>query len=245
MTALLRPYLAQTRAELVMTARQGEQVLVALGIPLLLLIFLSSVDVLPQSSDEPIDFLAPAIGALAVMSTALVSLSIATAFDRQYGVLERLGTTPLGRFRLLLAKATMVLIVEIIQLVVLWLVASVFLGWSPAFRIGPLAGAVALGTLAFAGLAMLIAGTVRGTTTLAVANGLYVVLLLFGGVIVAADELPGVLANVAPYLPSGALVDLMIDVTGGTTAGQRPWIVLAAWAVGGVIVAVRFFSWEE
>ena len=113
-----------------LSARQGEQALVAIGIPLLILVFFSLVDVLPTGTDDPIDQLAPAVLALAIMSSAMVSLGIATGFERYYGVLKRLGATPLGRPRLLGAKLSAVLAVEVLQLVVLMVVARL-LGWDP------------------------------------------------------------------------------------------------------------------
>jgi len=95
--------LAQTRVEVTLTARRGESLLLTLGIPVLLLVFFSLVDVLPTGTAKGIDFLAPGILALAVMSTAMVGLGIATGFERSYGVLKRLGATPLGRPRLVIA----------------------------------------------------------------------------------------------------------------------------------------------
>ena len=98
-------FLSQLRIELRLGFRQGEQMLVSLGIPLLILVFFSSVHILPSgTADEPIDFLAPAVLALAVMSTAMVSLGIGTGFERHYGVLKRLGASPLGRGRWIAAK---------------------------------------------------------------------------------------------------------------------------------------------
>ena len=67
--------------------------------------FFSVVDVLPKGDfRHSVDYLTPGVLALAVMSTGMVQLAIGTAFERQYGVLKRLGATPLGRPRLLAAK---------------------------------------------------------------------------------------------------------------------------------------------
>ena len=95
---------AQLRAELQVVSRNGEQLLLTLGIPVLLLVFFSKVDVLPTGSGQAVDFLAPGVLALAVMSTAMVGLGIATGFERAYGVLKRLGATPLRRWHLVVAK---------------------------------------------------------------------------------------------------------------------------------------------
>src|SRR5436305_12324314 len=144
----MRALVAQTHTEFVLTLRRGESLLVMLGIPLLLLGFFSVVDVLPKGGfKDPVDFLAPGILALAVMSTGMVQLAIGTAFERQYGVLKRLGTTPLGRPRLLTAKTTSIVAVEAVQIVLLTALA-VALGWDPSVRVGVVL-AVMLGTAAF------------------------------------------------------------------------------------------------
>src|SRR5437588_12422686 len=132
----MKSLVAQTKVELALTLRRGESVLLSLGIPIVLLVFFSTVDVLPTGTRHPIDFLAPGVLALAVMSTAMVGLGIATGFERQSGVLKRLGSTPLGRPRLLGAKTISIVAVEVLQVAVLVAVA-VALGWDPlhsAFR---------------------------------------------------------------------------------------------------------------
>ena len=86
----MRAVLAQTRVELTLTLRRGESVLLALGIPVLLLVFFSTVDVGFIEHGDRVDFVAPGVLALAVMSTAMVGLGIATGFERQYLVLKRL-----------------------------------------------------------------------------------------------------------------------------------------------------------
>lgn len=237
--------LTQLRAEIRLVFANGEQLLVTLGIPLLLLIFFSKVDVLPTGGGEPVDYLAPGILALAVMSTAMVSLGIATGFQRSYKVLKRLGATPLGRGRLLGAKIGAVATVELIQLAILIPVAYA-LGWSPSRpNWALLVLGVVVGTIAFAGLGLLMAGTLRGEINLAAQNGLYLVMLLLGGMVIAVDKLPGTLRAIALALPSGALADVLRDAV--SHAGERPgvsWIVLAVWAVLTPAVAARAFRWE-
>lgn len=241
----MSPLVAQWRAELQILARNGEQLLLTLVIPVLLLVFFSLVDVLPTGVDEPVDFLAPGIVALAVMSSAMVSLGIGTGFERSYKVLKRLGATPLGRPRWLAAKILAVVVVEIVQLAVLLTVAAA-LGWDPA---GPrwlaALGAVGVGTVAFAGVGLTIAGRLRAEINLAAQNALYLVLLLLGGMMIPLDELPGPLADAAGFLPSAALADVLREVLAGTGMDPaRSWIVLGAWAVAAPVIAAVTFRWE-
>jgi ABC-2 type transport system permease protein len=237
-------YAAQTRVELTLTARRGESVLLTIGIPVLLLLFFSVVDVLPTGTDDPVDFLAPGILALAVMSTAMVGLGIATGFERQYGVLKRLGATPLGRPALLAAKTTGVVLVEVVQFALL-IGLALLLGWRSGTGWPAAIVAVILGTIAFAGIGLTMAGTLRGEVNLAAANGLYLVLLLLGGMIIPIDELPAGLQVVARALPAGALSDALHgSLTAGGSVPARAWIVLVGWAVAAPVVAAVTFRWE-
>jgi ABC-2 type transport system permease protein len=204
------------------------------------------VDVLPKPEGitHPVDFLSPGILALAVMSTSLVSLAIATGFERQYGVLKRLGATPLGRPRLLVAKMAAVAAIETLQ-VLLIVVVALALGWKPGGPVASAVPAILLATIAFSGLGLLMAGALRAEVTLAAANGLYLGLLLLGGMIFPLSKLPGGLRDVAQALPAGALSDALHGaLTAGGTVPARAWIVLAAWAVATPLVAARTFRWE-
>ena len=241
----MTPFLAQLRAELRLVARNPEQLLLTLGIPVLLLVFFSLVDVLPTGTGPAVDFLAPGIVALAVMSTAMVSLGIGTGFERGYAVLKRLGATPLGRGRWLAAKIGAIVVVELVQLAVLVPVAFA-LGWDPSAPRWLLAiASVVAGTTAFAGLGLLLAGRLRAEVNLAVQNALFVVLLLLGGMVIPFDELPGPIAAVARVLPSGALADLLREAL--AAAGDKPSLsaaVLAAWSVATPLAAARWFRWS-
>jgi ABC-2 type transport system permease protein len=160
-------------------------------------------------------------------------------------VLKRLAVTPLGRPALVLAKTAGILAIEVVQVGVLTAVA-VFLGWGSTGT-QPLVAlaAVLLGTVAFAGLGLLMAGTLRGEVTLAAANGLYLVLVLTGGMVVPLSELPSVVRTVAELLPAAALVEVLTGtLTTGGGVGTKAWIVLAAWAVAAPAAAAATFRWE-
>lgn len=236
--------LAQLRVEITTMIRNGEQLLLTLGIPVLLLVFFTSVDIVPTGSGEPIDFLAPGVLALATMSSAMVGLGIATGFERNYLVLKRLGATPLGRGRLLAAKIIAVMAVELVQLAVLVPIA-VALGWRPGGASWPQAvAAILVGTAAFAGIGLVLAGRLRGEINLAAQNGLYIVLLLLGGMIVPLAELPAVLRGLAYVLPGAALADVLRSSFGGEAVrAGASWATLAVWALGAPAAAARLFRW--
>jgi ABC-2 type transport system permease protein len=242
-----RPLAAQTHTEVVLTLRRGESVLLTLGIPVLLLGFLSPADVLPKPAGvhDAVDFLFPGILALAVLSAALVGPAIATGFEREYGVLKRLGVTPLGRPAIVVAKTVAVLAVELLQVVVLTALAFA-LGWRPdgALVLTAVAG-IALATVAFAGAGLLLGGTLPGLTTLAAANGLYVILLLVSGFVFPLERFPSAMRAATRLLPSSALGEILQHaLRSGTHLTAEPWIVLAVWALVLPPLAARCFRWH-
>ena len=242
----MRVLQAQTRAELTMTLRRGESLLLTLGIPLLLLVFFSQVKIGTSSSIKPIDQVTPGILALAVMSTSMVSLGIATGFERGYGVLKRLGATPLGRGRLLTAKILSVLAVEVLQSVLIVAVALA-LGWNPSGGLlGALAAIVAMlaGSIAFGGIGLAMAGRLKAEVNLAAANGLYLVLLLLGGMVVQLSVLPQAVRVVAELLPAAALSSAIHDAIGGGSGYAGCWVVLLVWTVVTPVVAATTFRFE-
>lgn len=239
-----RMILSQAAFETKMLLRNGEQLLLTVIIPSLLLVLFSTVDIVDTGEGRAVDFLAPGVLALAVMSTAFTGQAIATGFERRYGVLKRLGASPIPRWALMTAKTLSVLVTEILQVVLLTVIAFA-LGWSP--QGGPLAVLLllVLGTAAFSGLGLLMAGTLKAEVTLAAANLVFLLLLVGGGVIVPLDRFPDGVASVLELLPISALSDGLRDVL-GHGAGM-PWGnlgILALWAVLGLGAAARTFRWE-
>lgn len=234
---------AVTRSEIGVALRNGEQLLLILILPVLLLVVFSTVDVLPTGAGEPVDFLAPGIVALAVLSVAFVRLAISTGFDRSFGALRRFAVTPLRPAELLAAKVAATVALLVVQLIVLSGTALV-LGWDPAASPAALVGGLVLGTVAFTGLGFLLAGRLEGLTALAAANTAYVVLLLVSGLLFELDRLPGPVASLARALPSTALGELLRSGFDGALGPSWAWLTLAAWAVLAPVLAVVAFRWD-
>lgn len=238
--------LAQAGMELRLSARRGENVLVTIVIPAVVLVFFASVGILPTIAGRPVDFLLPGSLALAVIAASLVNLGIATAYERHYGVLKRLGGSPLTRAALLGAKIAAILVVEGAQVALLLVIAVLGLGWAAPPSTSPALFLVVLllGTAAFAGLGLLLAGSLRAEGTLALANALFLVALLLGGIVVPLDHLPGWLSGPAALLPAAALSEGFRIALGSTGDAVPPLVNLAAWGAGAVTLASRTFRWE-
>ena len=247
---LFRQVLAQARMEARLMLRNGEQLLLAVVIPVIVLVGgvvgagRLGIDL---GGHRAVDVLAPGVLALAVMSTAFTSVAIATGFERRYGVIKRLGSSPLPRHGLLLGKVLALLNVVLLQLVVL-VVVGLALGWRPSLADPPVsfAGtvlAIAAGTWAFASLGLLVAGLLRAEATLALANLVYL-LLMAGGGIVLPPSTYGAAADVVRWLPSGALGDAMRGALVDATVDGSALLALVGWAVVGTLLTARTFSWE-
>jgi ABC-2 type transport system permease protein len=238
---------AHARMETRLLLRNGEQVLLALVIPLLLLVGGAESDgVLELGTGRRIDILTPGVLALAVMSTSFTSLAIATAFERRYGVLKRLGASPLPRSGLLLGKVLSLLTIEVGQLLVIC-AAGFALGWDPSGGGGAGLAAMVLvigGTMAFASLGLLMAGSIRAEATLAAANLVYVVLLVAGAVILPLSKYPDGLQAWVSALPSGALAEGLRQALSGGGLDLANVAVLIGWSVIGTALTVRTFRWE-
>ncbi|HEU4673540.1 MAG TPA: ABC transporter permease [Candidatus Limnocylindrales bacterium] len=240
---------AQLGMELRLTARRGENVLATLVIPIALLVFFVAYPIGLPPGSRAVDAVVPAIVAVAIISAGLVNLGIATGYERAYGVLKRLGASPLSRPALVVAKIGAVVVLEVVQLALIALVAFGLLGWRPGgVDVPTLVAALVLGTACFAGLGLLLAGTLRAEATLALANALFLGFVLVGGVVVPPDGLPAALAALARALPGGALADALRVALGGQAdpglPGAAPLVVLGIWTLVTVGGAVRLFRWE-
>ncbi|MFE1549100.1 ABC transporter permease [Streptomyces sp. NPDC058718] len=235
---------AQTALETRMLLRNGEQLLLTVIIPSLLLVLFSTVDIVDTGAGKAVDFLAPGVLALAVLSTAFTGQAIATGFERRYGVLKRLGASPLPRWALMTAKTLAVLVTEVLQVALLTAIALA-LGWSPQGNPASVALLLILGTAAFSGLGLLMAGTLKAEATLAAANLVFLLLLVGGGVIVPLDKFPEPARSLLELLPISALSDGLRDVL--QNGASMPWgnaLILAVWAVLGLGAAAKFFRWD-
>ncbi|WUA29967.1 ABC transporter permease [Streptomyces canus] len=234
----------QAVLETKMLLRNGEQLLLTVVIPTLVLVLFSSVDIIDTDEGKAVDFLTPGVLALAVMSTAFTGQAIATGFERRYGVLKRLASSPLPRWGLMTAKTASVLVTEILQVILLTVIAFA-LGWSPHGNPFAVLLLLILGTAAFSGLGLLMAGTLKAEATLAAANLVFLLLLVGGGVIVPLDQFSQNTQDVLRLLPITALSDGLRDVL--QHGAGVPWGdlgILTVWAVAALALAGRFFRWE-
>jgi len=243
--------MAQARLEVLLALRNGEQLLLTVVIPVGLLVALALTGTTlgaggsPSGRAQTVAVVLPSVLAIAVLSTAFTGLAIQTGFERRYGVLKRLGATPLTRGQLLAGKALAVAAIELVQIVLLG-VTALLLGWQSDVTPAALVVVLVLGTTSLAACGLLLAGGLRAEATLAVANGLYLALLLGGGVLVPVSQLPGWWGGVVALLPSGALAEGLRHALGAGATEPLPLCVavLLGWTVAAGAMLARWFRWE-
>ncbi len=236
------PISVLTRSELRVAARDGEQLLLTAGLPILLLVFFSLVDVLPTGERDAIDFLVPGVLTVALLSSGFVRLAIALGFDRSFGAIRRYAVSPVRVADFLGSRALAAAVIAGIQIAVLFAVGAA-LGWRPSLHPAfPIV--VILALVAFFGLGLTLGSVTDGLRSLALANALYIVLLLLSGVVFDLNELPGGLEAISRLLPTTAASELLRATTEGTAGDGSAWIVLGIWAVLSPIFALKTFRWR-
>jgi len=238
---------AQVKAEVMMRLRHGETALLVLGIPIILLVFFSLVYVVETPTDTNVEFVFPGILALAILSTAFTSTAISTAFERAYGVLQRIGITPLGRTRLILAKIIAIGMTQVVQVVVLTALAmSLGLAFPGIYALCIVVAAGLAATSACVGIGLVLASTMKPETVLGVANGIYVMLLLLSGLVFGLDKLPTWLGEISQLLPITALAQIYraVIVEDAASIAMQPIVVLGLWAIASPLLAKRLFRWS-
>jgi len=229
------------KADIRVAFKDYEQLLLMIGLPILFLLFFSNVNVIDLKQD-PITFLTPGILTLGLLSIAFVRLAISLGFDRTFGAIKRYSLTPLSSSEFLLAKILVTLFLFSIQTFII-VGLAITQGWEPSLNVDAL-GAAVLGIIIFSALAYIIGGLFEGFTSLAMANAVYVLLLLFSGIIFEIDKLPSNTTSYVRSLPSTAMAEIFRNSFQGLPSENWPWITLAVWAVATPIVAVKIFKWN-
>jgi ABC-2 type transport system permease protein len=243
-TPVLTSVLAQAVMELRLLLRSGESLLVTLGLPLGVLVFFSLIDVLPTGEEPRVDFLVPGVLAISVTATGLVAVAIQTAFERKYGVLKRLGGTPLSRSAFLVAKGLAVAAILAVQTGLVLGVAAGLLGWRAHGSVLLALAGVLVGAVTFTAIGLLMAGALRAEATLALSNAAFLVLMVISGITFDAGVLPDGLAALGRAMPAGALGEVLRAALTDGRLAVADLLVVAGWGMGAVAASARWFRWD-
>lgn len=213
-------------------------------------IFLLISKLTPKTSGAPdfMQFVIPMALFLAVTSSALTVTAGPLAAMRSKGTLRLLGTTPVGRARLVYTHMCGRVVMVACQAAVL-LAVAVALGSVQLARVPGLFGIALLGLAMFGGIGYLIGG--RMSSPDAATNvGTFVQLgaLFLSGLTFPLRMMPAVVGKVLSLLPTSFFADLMTTQMRTGKPFHPVWlsilVVLATTAVM-VFLAVRTFKWDQ
>jgi ABC-2 type transport system permease protein len=216
---------------------------------LLPLLFLAVFGAILHGNQHDLDVIVPGIAGMAVMSTTFVALAYNMTFLREQGVLKRIRGTPMPGGCYLFAIAGNAVTNAALQILIITVAGRAFFGtgwprdWLELFVF------VAVGVLCFASLGVAFSHAIPNfESTSAYVNAVFLPVILISGVFYDAAHVPGFIRGIAQALPLTHLIDgLSGAMVKGTslTANITALGVIAAWAVLGIALAVRGFSWEQ
>jgi ABC-2 type transport system permease protein len=212
-------------------------------LPLLLLLLVASVF---ASDEDELDVLIPGVAGMSVMATTFNALVFNLTFLREEGVLKRVRGTPMPTASYLGGLIGSAVANAFVQVALVVAIGNLLYGvdW-PREPLVVLAF-TALGVACFAALGIAFSHAIPNVDSVpAYSNAVFLPLILISGVFYSADDLPPVLEAIAQALPLKHVIDgLSAGIVGGSADEWGAAAVVAAWAAGAGVLAVRYFRWE-
>lgn len=238
-----RNVLRQAAWEFKLNAKNGEQLLLLIIIPIAMFFTLTQTSIIGGEKWDIPGALSVSI-TISTLAAGFTSLAIATAFERRSGTLVTMGVTPITRVELVAGKAISTIYLAVISTAILITVALIF-GWSPSSSAFLIPLALILGIASVSGWAFLIAGTMKAEAVLAIANGIFVLAMVFGGILF---QYSGVMGTITGLLPPAALSNCMAHSLDSAPSDSPHLIfsiaVLIMWSIGGTLLAAKLFRWR-
>ncbi|GHD35329.1 ABC transporter permease [Nocardiopsis kunsanensis] len=182
-------------------------------------------------------------GSLALFGTAVPVIQL-----RSQGTLRLLGTTPLSRLTFLLAQAPVRFAMAALQFLVLAALAYA-LGFFDPVKLPTLLMSALLTLVLMSSLGFVLAARLRNTEIATQIGGwILPVVLMVSGLLVPPNFLPEVLDDVNRFLPFAPLGDMLRADLVGLAPDHSWWAsagIVAAWAVGLILVAAKLFVWDQ
>jgi ABC-2 type transport system permease protein len=216
---------------------------------LLPLLFLAFFGAILGGNQHDLNVIVPGIAGMAVMSTTFTALAFNMTFLREQGVLKRIRGTPLPSLSYIAGIAGNAITNTALQIAIITVAGRVFFGtgwprdWFELFVF------VSCGVICFASLGVAFSHAIPNFDSApAYVNAVFLPVVFVSGVFYDAAHAPGFLKGIAQALPLKHLIDgLSGSMVKGTSLATNISAlgVIAVWAVLGVALAIRGFSWEQ
>jgi ABC-2 type transport system permease protein len=244
----VRLFLHQLRYEQLIFWRSREAAFFIFGFPLLLFVLLGSVYTGKIDGYNASSVLLVGMLGYGAANTGFAGTAISLVNRREYGILKRIRSTPLPARTYLGCVVLSSLVVFVLDAVAIVAVGRIFFGAHVPTRIVSLVLAILLGTAVFASLGLAAAALIRSAEgSSAVVNFVLLPMAFLSGSFGPTRKYPHVLRAIGDVLPLKYFIEVVKAIyLGGHEIWAKPGAlgVLAAWTVGGLLVASRRFGWE-
>jgi ABC-2 type transport system permease protein len=195
-------------------------------------------------------FIIPAIVAFSEISACYTNIALQLAFDREGGVLKRIKGTPLPAWAYLFGKIAHAVVIALLLVLICVAAGALFYGVSvptntmPAFLV-----TLGIGAASFCALGAAITTVIPNTDAApAIVNFSILPLFFISNVFIRIENPPVWLDLVREFFPVIHFFEALQTAFNPFVEGSGfEWghlAVVAAWGVAGMVVALRFFSWE-
>jgi ABC-2 type transport system permease protein len=216
---------------------------------LLPLLFLGFFGAIFHGKQHDLNVIVPGIAGMSVMSTTFTALAFNMTFLREQGVLKRIRGTPMPAISYLLGIAGNAVTNTALQITIITVAGRAFFGTGWPRDFGELVVFVTAGVVCFASLGVAFSHAIPNFDSApAYVNAVFLPVIFVSGVFFDAAKAPGFIKGVAQALPLKHLIDGLSGamVKGTSIATNISALgVIAAWAVLGIALAIRGFSWEQ
>jgi ABC-2 type transport system permease protein len=194
-------------------------------------------------------FYVPAISTFSVITATYTNLAMALTFARDQGSLKRIEGSPLPTWAYMAARITHAVLISILLVVLCCAFGRIFYDATlPTTTLPAFALTVVVGAATFCALGVALTAVVPNADAApAVVNGTIFPLLFISNVFIPLNDPPQWLDILGKIFPVRHFADAMLGsffALSGNGLHTNDLLVLGAWGLGGLIVAVRFFDWE-
>lgn len=211
------------------------------------LMFMVIFNVLIGRGDpEASRFFTPAIIVFAVITATYTNLAMSVAMARDEGILKRMRGTPLPAWAYLAGRIIHAVVIALLLVVIVAAFGAVFYNVAvPWAHLPELVLTLVLGAASFCALGLALTAFIPNADAApAVVNATILPLLFISNVFIRLDGAPAWIDALSSVFPVRHFADAMLAVYAGTGLAWSDLAVMAAWGAAGVLLALRFFSWE-
>lgn len=194
-------------------------------------------------------FYVPAIATFSVITACYTNIAISLSFTRDTGVLKRTRGTPLPAWAYLLGRITHAVLVAVLLVALCAAFGAVsYHARLPSSTLPAFLLTLVVGAASFCALGIALTVVIPNADAApAVVNASILPLLFISNVFIPLQNPPGWLDTISRIFPVRHFADALSGsflATSGSGLHGGDLLVVGAWGVAGLIIAMRFFSWE-